>query len=610
MSEDPRKNPSDDEIQVSDFHHFDELVESLKSWACSEIPWSPARRIRSEWEQVEPRLERARRELSRMLVIGVVGGTGTGKSTLVNALAGREVTTASDVSRPTTTTPIVVIADGVDPSWLPIDAMKARVVRSEAPTVANIVLIDCPDPDTQEEIQNTSQEETSRPSDTNRNRDMLATVLPACDVLLVVATAQKYRSWIMARELQSFAPGRPLFFVQTHASRDPDIRDDWQKELESQGFLVPKIFRLDALEAVRCSAAGLVPAPDFQQLLTAIGEELVGRAVRRVRRTGALSLASWYISQAVLELDQVQEAVNTFADQVNSERRRLEKILSLSIGENLQTNRRAWQRLLTDEVVDRWHGGPFALFLHVVAAISALWSRMRPAGGLIGKLLTGQTSQHVSNKASWQAVEELGLTEADVEQSRSVLSGAAGRAKIGPPMVGRSRLDDTHALETARTLLDRTGHWLVAGIERLVSERRTRIDGPWIRLVFEVLFSSLIAVVLFRSGWNYFYGHLWEGRSLEGSGFLQESFIWIIVWGLILRWFLFAWVRAGLSHDITVLTEKISSAHLIDPAIEDFDKAADSIQSYVALGYQLKKDMQSVVEDVNLPATSLSHIRT
>lgn len=609
MSEGLPKEQSDDEIHASDFHNFDEMIESLSAWACSELPWLPARRIRSEWERVEPRLERTRHELSRMLVVGVVGGTGTGKSTLVNALAGRDVSSASDVSRPTTTTPIVVIADDVDPSWLPIDAMNARVVRSEAPAVANIILIDCPDPDTQEEIQNPSREEISRPSDANRNRDMLATVLPSCDVLLVVATAQKYRSWIMAQELQSFAPGRPLFFVQTHASRDPDIRDDWQKELESQGFSVPKIFRFDALDAARCSAAGLVPAPGFQQLLTAIGEELVGRAVRRVRRTGALSLASWYISQAVLELDQVRESVNTFADQVNAERMRLEKILSHSIGENLQSNRRAWQRLLTDEVVDRWHGGPFAMFLHVVAAIGSFWSRMRPAGGLIGKLLAGQSSQHVSSKASWQAVEELGLTEADVEQSRSVLAGSAGRAKIVAPMVGRSRLDDTQALETAHTLLERTGRWLAAGIERLVSDRRSRIDGPWIRLVFEVLFSSLIAVVLFRSGWNYFYGHLWEGRSLEGSGFLQESFVWIIVWGLMLRWLLFTWVRSGLSHDITVLTEKISAAHLVDPAIDDFVKAADSIQSYVALGYQLQKDMQSVVEDVSLPTTSLSQMR-
>ncbi|MFM8435316.1 MAG: hypothetical protein ACKOBP_08260, partial [Planctomycetia bacterium] len=78
----------------------------------------------------------------------------------------------------------------------------------------------------------------------------MAKILPACDVLLLVATVQKYRSWIVARELAAFAPGRPLLFVQTHASRDPDIRADWRRELERQGFVVPRIFRVDGVEAL------------------------------------------------------------------------------------------------------------------------------------------------------------------------------------------------------------------------------------------------------------------------------------------------------------------------------------------------------------------------
>ena len=67
---------------------FDVLVADLAAWSGSLPEWAAARRVRSAWEQVEPRLDRTRRELSRVLVVGVIGGTGTGKSTLVNALAG------------------------------------------------------------------------------------------------------------------------------------------------------------------------------------------------------------------------------------------------------------------------------------------------------------------------------------------------------------------------------------------------------------------------------------------------------------------------------------------------------------------------------------------
>lgn len=593
-----------------DFADFDELVESLSRWVGSGPEWSPARRIRAEWEQVAPRLDRTRRELSRMLVVGVIGGTGTGKSTLVNALAGSEVTSASDVARPTTTTPIVVVANDVDWSWLPVDAMQGRVVRSDAPAVANIVLIDCPDPDTQaDEPPAAAAVHSPRPSDANRNRDMLAAVLPACDVLLLVATAQKYRSWIMARELQAFAPGRPLLFVQTHASRDPDIREDWRRELESQGFAVPKIFRLDALEAAQRSAVGLAPDPGFQELVTAIDEELVGRAARRVRRTGALDLAAWFAGQAQTHLEPLREPVAGFAHGVGTERTRLEGILATAIGNKLQANRTAWQRLLTDEVVDRWHGGPFAMFLHVVSAIGSFWTRLRPGGGLIGQLLAGHAPEYVAGRGSWQAVEELGLSEADVEQSRSILAGLAGRAKIAAPLVGRARLDDAQAGETVGTLLERTGRWLASGIERLVSDRRGRVDGPLLRWAFEGLFTSLIMIVLGRAGWNYFYGHLWEGRRVDGSGFLQESFVWIILWGLVLRWLLFTWVRLGLHRDITALTTRLPAARLVDPLIADFAAAAETTQGYVEAGDRLVGDVQVLTARLDDPATALGRMR-
>ena len=413
--------PDAEAAAAGDFAGFDELIESLGRWTGGVPEWPPARRVRAEWERIAPRLDRTRRELSRMLVVGVVGGTGTGKSTLVNALAGREVTTASDVARPTTTAPIVVVSDDVDCAWLPVADMQARVVRSDAPAVANIILIDCPDPDTQPETDGQRGHvapagHPPRPSDTNRNRDMLAAVLPACDVLLLVATAQKYRSWIVAREVAAFAPGRPLLFVQTHASRDPDIRADWRRELETQGFDVPRIFRVDGVEAAARAAAGLEPDPGFRELLEAIDGELAGRAARRVRRTGAVDLTAWFTRQSEAVLAPQRGPVEALAAGVTAERRRLETLLAREVGERLRSERGAWQRIIADDVVGRWHGGPFAAFLHVVAAIGGLWNRVRPGRGLVGRLLAGRPA--VGSATGWHAVEDLGLAAGEVEQSR------------------------------------------------------------------------------------------------------------------------------------------------------------------------------------------------
>jgi energy-coupling factor transporter ATP-binding protein EcfA2 len=596
-----------------DFASFDELVEALARWSGSLPEWTPARAVRAEWEQIEPRLDRARRELSRMLVVGVIGGTGTGKSTLVNALAGYELSPAGDIARPTTINPVVVAARDVDLSWLPVDAMNARVVRSDAAAVANIVLVDCPDPDTQSESRPAGGQPHSpaRPSDTNHNRDLLEAVLPACDVLLLVSTAQKYRSWVVAREVATFAPGRPLLFVQTHASRDPDIRDDWRRELESQGFIVPQIFRLDAVEAATRTAAGLEPDAGFRELVAAIDVELVGRAARRVRRTGSLDLAGWFLRQSREGLAPLRPPVAQLAAGVASERSRLEGVLAKSVGTRLRASRTSWQRILTAEIVERWHGGPFATFLHVVESIIAFWPRMRAAGGgLISRLLSGQPVAVIpAGQSGWQAVEELGLSAAEVEQSRSVLCGLAARARLTEPLVGRARLDESHVTATVSTLIDRAGAWLSSGIDRLVADRRERIDGPVFRWVCEALFSGLLVAVLVRAGWNFFVGHLWQGRAVDGGGFLQEAFVWAILWGFLLRWIAFARVRVGLDNDIQTLVARLPDAHLTDPLLADFASAADAAATFIEQGDRLGRDHETLVTRLAEPGGGLGRLR-
>ena len=574
---------------------FDDLVTGLARWSGALPDWPPARRVRAEWEEVAPRLDRARRELSRVLVVGVIGGTGTGKSTLVNALAGRDVSPAGDVARPTTVAPVVVVARDVDCSWLALDEVGARVVTSDSAAVANIVLVDCPDPDTQGPGTAPAGGTqlpvggTQLPSERNHNRDLLERILPACDVLLLVATAQKYRSWSVASEVAAFAPGRPLLFVQTHASRDADIRDDWRRELERQGIEAPAIHRLDGLEAARRAAAGLEPEPGFAGLVKAIDEELVGRAARRVRRTGALDLAGWFLSQALGHLAPLRQPVAELASGVAAQTGRLEGLMEKAVAGKLRASRPAWQRVMQEELVERWQGGPFAMFLHALAGLGRLWPKVR-GGGLLGRILSGQGVPSVATgDGAWQSILEVGLSEADVEQSRSILVGLAARATIGEPMVGRARLDERAVQTSVGTLMERTGHWLVGGVDRLVAERRDRVDSPLMHGVCEVLFGGLIVAVLGRAAWNFFYGHLWLGHPLGGLGFLEEALVWIILWGLFLRWIVFARLRVGLDRDIAGLVTRLPGARLVDPFLHDFSGAAATTAAFLETGDDLAR---------------------
>ena len=107
---------------------------------------------------------------------------------------------------------------------------------------------------------------------------------------------------------------------------------------------MPRIFRLDAVDAAARKAAGLEPEPGFRELLTAIDDELVGRAARRVRRTGALDLACWFTRQARGQLADFVTPVAALDQAIVKERQRLEGILARGVSSKLIAGRAAWQR--------------------------------------------------------------------------------------------------------------------------------------------------------------------------------------------------------------------------------------------------------------------------
>ncbi|QIK83145.1 GTPase [Sanguibacter sp. HDW7] len=84
-------------------------------------------------------------------VVALAGSTGSGKSSLLNALAGAEVARPG-LLRPTTSQPVAASADGSDPTtlldWL--DVRERTHLPESSPLPAGIVLLDLPDHDSVE----------------------------------------------------------------------------------------------------------------------------------------------------------------------------------------------------------------------------------------------------------------------------------------------------------------------------------------------------------------------------------------------------------------------------------------------------------------------------
>src|SRR5258708_31694054 len=177
----------------------EELAAGLARGAEPEPVWEPLQHCRALVRRLLSRVETLRIRLEAPLIVATFGGTGTGKSALVNALVGRECT-LSGRQRPTTTRPVLVAHPHIELDLLGVPLDDFEIVRVDAPLLRDVVLIDCPDPDT-------TELETD-----GSNLSRLHLLLPFSDVLLFTATQQKYRSARVGDALGQAPTGCRLVF--------------------------------------------------------------------------------------------------------------------------------------------------------------------------------------------------------------------------------------------------------------------------------------------------------------------------------------------------------------------------------------------------------------
>ena len=271
---------------------IDTLTRALERWADAAPSWDEAEVCSALVRQLLDRARTVRVRLEAPLIVATLGGTGTGKSALVNALIGREIV-ASGRERPTTQRPTLICREELTPELLGIDPESVDVIHDDSPSLSDLILIDCPDPDTSE---------SSEAAETNLAQ--LRRILPHCDVLLIAATQQKYRSARVGEELDAAAPGARLVFVQTHADTDEDIRNDWRRVLGDR-YEPGYIYRIDSLSALVDAQQGIAPRGEFGRLVDLLTGELAGTAAGRIRRANFLDLIDDTLTRCQERLDVV-----------------------------------------------------------------------------------------------------------------------------------------------------------------------------------------------------------------------------------------------------------------------------------------------------------------
>lgn len=187
-------------------------------------------------DQLAGEIRERRGFLGETLVLAIAGGTGTGKSSLVNALAG-EIITSVSVLRPHTDEPFAVVPQDPEPAVTALLDTLGIAYRHEHAAFTRTAIIDLPDID----------------SIADWHRERVEGLIPRVDGVIWLFDPDKYRDPIVHEEfLAQLAEHRSQFIFALNKidKLRPDdlqtVRQDLLDTLAADGYTRPALFAMAA----------------------------------------------------------------------------------------------------------------------------------------------------------------------------------------------------------------------------------------------------------------------------------------------------------------------------------------------------------------------------
>ncbi|MFO0945544.1 MAG: GTPase [Planctomycetota bacterium] len=217
-----------------------------------------------------------------ILTVVFVGGTGVGKSTTLNALAGGKIADAG-IARPTTQIPTIYLHRDIHLERLDPIFRKCKTVVHERPELRQKILVDTPDMD----------------GNVREHHDRLREILPVADAVLFIGSQEKYHDREAWKLLLQHRGSRGFAFVLNKWDRCLSTRreetgrspyDDFKDSLREAGFSSPLVFRTCAshwlMQRLSGQGADEPIDDDFLELEKWIEAGLDERAIRDIKSRG------------------------------------------------------------------------------------------------------------------------------------------------------------------------------------------------------------------------------------------------------------------------------------------------------------------------------------
>ncbi len=477
---------------------YRETLEKLRQWAerQAESGWLSRDDIAPIERQDESQLVSLFREQGeKPLIVAFFGGTGVGKSSLLNRLAGEPIA-RTGVQRPTSREVTLYLHSDFKDDLLPenLPTEHTRIAWHNQDQRRFVAWLDLPDMD----------------STARENAALVEAWLPHVDWLIYVVSPERYHDDLGWRFLQQRGGRHAWLFVMNHWDEgQPEQLEDFRNKLIREGFSSPVI--------LRTSCAATLPDDDFPQLEAIINDAIEKHGLSLLQSLG------------------VQARIETAREQLAKWRQRLDDPA------RWRQAHAAW-RQASDDVLEQLAG---ALRTSAEALSLSLRAASRGASGALKKQLGigAELTPASLTDSLWSAHRHAVLLD-DL-----TLAATAALRQAGLP----ARPAERRLKAFRSSAPERIGTQLQAALEAALAKPGT----PWQRFIHRLMDALSWLLPLAAASWAVFYlANAFRWGTLGERAFLGIDFAIHSGMMIALAWFIPWWIKRRFTPSALAAVER------------------------------------------------------